>query len=117
MSYLEDDLRKALRRTEPSEDFVDRVLARVNRPAPPEPTWWELLAAVLRPPRLQWVALSVIVSVMIPFAGVQYRQERQYRAKGERAKEQLLLAVRVAGSKLHQAQKRVLEVGRMDTRL
>ena len=58
MSYLEDDLKMALRRTEPPEGFAERVLARANGPAPPEPSWWEYLTVLVRPPRVQWVALE-----------------------------------------------------------
>ena len=117
MSYLEDDLKMALQRTAPSEDFVNRVLARVNQPPPPEPSWWERLAVLLRPPRLQWVAASVILSVLIPVAGIQYRKEQRLRAEGEKAKAQLMFAVRVAGNRLHRVQQKVLEMGRMETRL
>ena len=117
MSYLEDDLKMALQRPEPSGDFVNRVLARVNQPPPPEPRWWERLMVLLRPPRLQWVAASVILSIMIPVAGVQYRKEQRMRAEGEKAKEQLMFAVRVAGNRLHRVQQKVLEMGRMETRL
>ena len=115
MSYLEDDLKTALARTEPSEDFTDRVLARVNTP-PPEP-WSERFGLLCRPPRLQWVALCLIASILIPAAGVQYRKERQLRAEGERAKQQLVFAMRITGSKLHHVQRKVRELGRMDTRL
>ena len=117
MSYLENDLKAALRREEPAADFIDRVLAQLQRPAPSQPSWWEALAVLMRPPRLPWAVLSMILSVMIPVAGVQYRKELRYRAEGERAKKELLFAVQVAGSRLHHAQKRVLEAGRMDTRL
>ena len=116
MSYLEEDLKLALRREAAPEDFTERVLARLNQPAAPEPSWWELLTVLLRPPRVQWVALSLIFSVMIP-AGVQYRKEQRMRAEGEKAKEELVFAVHVAGNKLHKVQQRVLEIGRMDTRL
>ena len=116
MSYLEDDLKMALQRTEPPEDFVDRVMARVHQPPPPEPTWWERLSVLLRPPRLQWVAACLILSVVIP-AGLQYRKEQRMRAEGEKAKEQLMFAVRVAGNKLHRVQQKVMEMGRMETRL
>jgi len=116
MSNLEDDLRIALRREEPAADFTERVLARLNQPFA-EPTWRERLAVLMRPPRLQWAALAVIVSITIPAATVRYRNEVQYRAEGERAKAQLLFAVRVAGSKLHRAQRKVLETGRTGTRL
>ncbi|HLN01155.1 MAG TPA: hypothetical protein VK335_17830 [Bryobacteraceae bacterium] len=115
MSNLEEDLKMALRREEPPADFTDRVLARLNQP--PEPSWRERLSVLMRPPRLQWVAASVLLSVLLPFAGVQYHKEQQYQAEGERAKQKLLFAVHVAGSRLHQAQKKVLEGGRMDTRL
>jgi hypothetical protein len=117
MSYLEDDLRAALERTEPPPEFTGRVLARLNGQGPRKVAWWELLGVLLRPPRIQWVALSVILSVIIPFAGVQYQKQRRLRAQGEKAKEQLVFAVRVAGNKLHRVQQKVLEIGRMDTRL
>lgn len=117
MSYLEDDLRAALRRTEPPPEFTGRVLAKLNAQAPAELPWWDMFGVLLRPPRLQWVALSVILSVMIPFAGVQYQRERQLRAQGERAKEQLVFAFHVAGNKLHRVQQKVLEIRRTDTRL
>lgn len=116
MSYLEDDLKMALQRTEPSEDFVGRVLARVKQP-PPEPGWWKRLTVLLRPPRLQWVAACIILSVVIPVSGVQYRKEQRMRAEGEKAKEQLMFAVRVAGSRLHRVRQKVLKMGRMETRL
>jgi len=116
MSHLEDELKTALRRMEPPAGFAERVLERAKTPALPEPAWWESLAVLLRPPRLQWVALSVVMSLMIPAAGV-YRRERQERVEGERAKQQLMIAVRVAGNKLHRVQQKVLEMGRMDTRI
>jgi hypothetical protein len=115
MSNLEEDLKMALRREEPPPDLADRVLARLSQPQ--EPSWRERLSVLMRPPRLQWVAVTVMVSVLLPTAALQYRKERQYQAEGERAKQQLLFAVHVAGSRLHQAQKKVLEGGRMDTRL
>jgi hypothetical protein len=116
MSYLEDDLKTALRRTEPPDGFANRVLARANGPAAAEPSWWQYLTVLVRPPRVQWVALSLIVSFMIPAAGV-YRKERHARAEGERAKEQLVFAMRVTGNKLHRVHQKVLEMGRTDTRL
>lgn len=115
MSNLESELRGALRREEPPTDLADRVLARLKQP--PAPTWRERLSVLMHPPRIQWVAITLMISVLLPFAGMQYRKEMQYRAEGERAKQQLLFAVHVAGSRLHKAQRKVLEGGRMDTRL
>lgn len=117
MSNLEQNLKAALERTAPSPQFTARVLARLHGQPSPKLGWWDLLSVLLRPPRIQWVALSVILSIMIPFAGVQYQKERRLRAEGEKAKDQLVFAVHVAGSKLHRVQQKVLEIGRMDTRL
>jgi len=108
MSNLEDQLRAALRREEPPADLADRVLARLNRPS--TPSWPSRLAVLLHPPRIQWVAITVMVSILLPTATVQYRREME---KGERAKQQLLFAMHVAGSRLHQTQKKVLESSRL----
>jgi len=88
---------------------------RAKAPAPRE-SWWQRTAVLFRPPRLQWAALSVAASIIVPLAGVQYHNQRQ-RVEGEKAREQLVLAVRVAGSKLHRVQRKVLEMGRTDTRI
>jgi len=108
MSHLEDDLRAALRRQEPPADFAERVLARLNQA--PEPSWRERLSVLMHPPRVQWVAVAVMVSILLPTAAVQYRKDME---KGERAKQQLLFAMHVAGNRLHQAQKKVLESSRL----
>jgi hypothetical protein len=117
MSNLEDNLKTALERIEPPAEFTGRVLARLNGQTPPKLAWWDLFAVLLRPPRIQWVVLSFILSIMIPFVGIQYQKERRLRAEGEKAKDQLVFAVHVAGNKLHRVQQKVLEIGRMDTRL
>ena len=115
MSYLEEDLKAALRRVEAPPDFTARVLERLAAPEAPKRNWWAELALLLRPPRLQWVALSVIAGVVIPIAGIHEREQR--RMEGEMAKQQLVFAVRLAGSKLHHVQKKVFEISQTDRRL
>lgn len=110
MSNLDEQLKVALRREQPPSDLTDRVLARLNQP---RLSWWERASLLMKPPRIQWVAVAVMVSILLPSAGLFYRRQMQYRAEGERAKQQLLFAVHIAGSKLHQAQKKVLESGRI----
>jgi len=95
MASLEDELRSALRRREPSPDFTERVLARVaaapvRRASQP----W-------RQPRFRWVA-AIAAALLLAVGGLEYRHYQ-----GERAKDQVLLAVRIAGSKLNKAQKKV----------
>ncbi|HTQ57453.1 MAG TPA: hypothetical protein VMI94_23450 [Bryobacteraceae bacterium] len=88
---LDDELRSALRRREPSPDFTARVLARVNA------------APVRRPARAwtRWVA-AMAASLLLTAGALEYRHYR-----GERAKAELMLAVRITASKLNKAQKKV----------
>jgi hypothetical protein len=88
---LEDQLRSALKREDPSPDFAERVLARVSA------------APVRRAPRpwIRWLA-AVAAALLLAAGSLEYRHYR-----GERAKDQVLLAVRIAGGKLAKAQKKV----------
>jgi hypothetical protein len=95
MASLEDDLKSALTRREPAPDFTDRVLARVAAAAPrraPQP--WQQ-------PRFRWLA-AVAAALLLTAGGLEYRQYQ-----GERAKDQVLLAMRIAGGKLNKAQRKV----------
>jgi hypothetical protein len=88
---LEDELRSALRRKEPSPEFTERVLARVgNVPVRRAPRPW-----------VRWVA-AMAASVLLAAGAIEYRQYR-----GEQARSQVLLALRIAGGKLNKAQKKV----------
>ncbi len=112
MSHLEDQLKSALGRQEPAEDFAARVLRRIAQPAPR--SWLDELTILFRPPRLQWVAASLVISVVVPFAALEYRHERQIRVQGQMAKQQLVLGLRIAGTELHRAQKQVQRISRTE---
>jgi hypothetical protein len=114
MSYLEEDLKAALRPVDAPAGFAGRVIARTIAPQSPVLGWWTQLGILLRPPRVQWVALSLLASMLIPIAGVQYRAQLRTRAEGEMAKERLVYAMRIAGVKLHRAQKKFLEMTQTD---
>lgn len=90
MDWLEEELKTALRREEPSADFAGRVM-RAARPAAPWPRWLAAAAAV----------------VVITGAGLGYRQYR-----GEVAKEQVMQAFKIAAAKVNQIQTHVREAGR-----
>ena len=111
MSHLEDELKSALGRKEPAEDFTARTLRRIAQPAPR--SWFDELVILLRPPRLQWVAASVVI-LAVPFAALEFRQHREIRAQGQMAKQQLVLAMRIAGTELHHAQQKVQQMSRME---
>ena len=138
MSKFDDELKLALRREEPSPDFTNRLMARIAQ-LPPEETpsarreklretarlgdWWQRLIAVFQVPKLGWAMTGAMAVVL--FAGIfgvmQYREhqlelrrqaelaEQAANAEGERAKEQVMLAMRIASAKLNVAQKKVQE--------
>ncbi len=108
MSRLEDELRQAMRRKDPGEDFTRRVLAALERAPEPKPGWRERLRAAFRLPSLR-LATAGALAVLVVVGGAEYREMRN-RAEGEAAKQQLLVAMRIAGAKVHATQMKVLEI-------
>ena len=79
MDWLEQELAKALARKEPAAGFDGRVRARLHR-------------------RPRWLAIAATILVMMGGA----EAWRQYQ--GQVAKEQVMTAMRIAGSKLNRVQ-------------
>ncbi len=100
MNRLEDSLREALRREPAPEGFAERVLraaetqsvARVDAGG-----LWARLGGAFRGPRVRWAA--AFAAAALAFGVVEVRNQRE-RAEGERAKQQLMLALRITGGKL-----------------
>ena len=79
MDWLEQELAKALARKEPAAGFDGRVRARLHR-------------------RPRWLAVAATILVMVG-GGEAWRQHQ-----GQLAKEQVMTAMRIAGSKLNRVQ-------------
>ena len=78
MSDFEQDLRSALRREEPSPGFAARVVAGTGARAAPR--------------RAGWLTAAIAACLLLSVGGFEYRQYR-----GQKAKQQLLLALEIAG--------------------
>ena len=111
MSRLEDELRNALRREEPPEGFAARVLARAAATPEPGPARaWTRLRGWFRAPVFARVAMAGALCLAVVL-GVHYEQRQQLeRMRGEAAKRQLLLALRVTGSSLRAVHDKVHEL-------
>jgi hypothetical protein len=95
---LENDLKRALRRQAPAPGFAGRVMQRIEQQAAPKrrPVWWRAAAAS--------VTLAAILGGYATHKVVEHR-------RGERAKEQVLTAMRIAGEKVRYAQQEVRGIG------
>lgn len=91
MSQCERDLHESLRRREPPADFAAKVLARTTEPH----------ASGFFSKR--WLAVAASVALMV--GGAMLIQER--RAESEKAKERLMVAFRITGSKVRDIQARL----------
>jgi hypothetical protein len=96
MNQLERDLREALRRKEAPPFFAERVLARTRQS---QPRW-----------RYSWVWLAAAALLVLMIGGVGLVREQQRLAEGERAKEQLMIAFRITGSKLRDVRERIATI-------
>lgn len=138
MNRFEDELKVALRREEPSPDFTDRLMARIateqkkeklkdretERPGEKALSWFNKLSAIFTLPQLKWAMAGAMAAVLIAsVVGVnRYRQhqvelQRQAEiaeAEGQRAKEQVMFAMRIASAKLNVAQKKVKDTLQRD---
>ena len=97
---LDDELRAALRREDPSPGFARRVVARAKvKPAPQSwfPGSWF--------PRMMW-ATALAAMLVIGFGGISEYRERQ----AERAARQAVMALRIAAEKLNMTRDKVLRV-------
>ncbi len=109
MNQMEEALKRALSREEVPEGFAERVLVRASQQEPvfivPRDPWWRVFSK----PLVRWAAIAATAASLV-MGGVHYRSVQRERAKGEAAKQQLMLALRIAGSKLQLAKARVNEI-------
>jgi hypothetical protein len=92
---LDRDLKRALRRERPAPGLAERVLARVEHErVAARPSWPRTWRAV--------AASFLLTAVVGGFAAHEAAQRR--RAEGEKAAEQVLVAMRIAGEKVRHAQ-------------
>ena len=96
MNPFDKDFREALQRREPPPGFAEKVLSRARQ-------------LDSRPKRFftwRWAAAAVLV---LTVGSLEYREHLR-RIEGERAKEQVMLALRLTGSELRGVQERLARV-------
>jgi hypothetical protein len=108
MTPFEEELKQALARQEPPGDFTARVLARCAREdANKRRGFWHNLWAAPA-----WRVSAVAAALVLVVGGTafeQHEREVERQARGMAAKRQLILAMRIAGTKLQEVRQRVRE--------
>lgn len=108
MNSLEDNLKEALKPVDPPAGFASRVLARAVQAEREEQARRKLWAGLFSMGGLRWAA-ACVVCVLLALSAALYERDIQ-RRRGEAAKEQLMLALRITGSKLQIAQQSLREL-------
>jgi predicted acetyltransferase len=107
MSRLDDALREAFQSQDPGPDFTARVLRTAAGARPKEKeNWWGALG-------LRWAMAAALACVLLVGGSIEYRREQEER-QGQRAKQQLVLALHIAGAKLNLARDRVQQLNAGD---
>ena len=96
---FEKELREQLRPRSAPAGFAERVLSRMPTRVPERRRLWPLWQ-----PDWRWAAIAAVIVVTI-LGGVEH--DRQQRIAGERARQQVLLALRITGTTLRQVQEKV----------
>ncbi len=107
MNDLEGKLKSSLRREEPPHGFSERLMQRIAAHPIAKTTWRDTLRQTFLFSKLPAAAIVVSVCFLIVIAFQQHLRYQKTKAEGERAKAQLVLALEIASTKLHLAQKKI----------
>jgi len=99
MDEFERELREQLLARSAPEGFADRVMSRMPERRPSR-RWWMGFGL----PMWRWAVAALLVAGMV-LGGLE--RDRQQRMAGERAKQQVLLALRITGSTLRDVDSKV----------
>ena len=114
MNPLENELKKALSRKEPSAGFTQRVLDEVasrsydqavTEPVRKSSFWFSIFSST----RLRWATASLILGLIVGLGAYRYQEQRRLEREKELTKRQVLLALQIASSKLNRAERLVVE--------
>lgn len=108
MNDIDNQLRDALRRCNPPAGFADRVMAKAA--AEGKRPLWTFQPFRLGWPTLRWVAVPTLAAMLMAGFGYHSYEQRKEEAEARVARQQVLLALRIAGSKLKLAKQKVRKV-------
>jgi hypothetical protein len=118
--FDDEALKQALRRQSAPEGFAERVLLRLDErnlaktsPSQSNTSSHASWRAFFTLPLVRWAAVAAVAAAMVVGVAeeLHYRNLQREHAQGEAAKQRLMLALHIAGSKLQLARSRVNRAG------
>ncbi len=97
MDPLEQELKAALKKIDPSPFFESRVVAAANRQARARKTTL----------RMRWFTAILAMALVVIGVFWQHRRAVEEEARGQAAKARLMLALRITSAKLDEIQEKV----------
>jgi hypothetical protein len=74
MSRLDDELKSMFQRQEPSSDFAERVLARIQVETKPKETFWQRLVGFFQPNAMRWAVAATAILLIAIIGFMQYQR-------------------------------------------
>jgi hypothetical protein len=74
MSRLDDELKLMFQRQEPSADFSERVLARIQAKPQPRESLWQRLMAFFQPNAMRWAVATAAILLVAIIGFTQYQR-------------------------------------------
>ena len=108
---LEDDLRRALKRTPAPPDFADRVIARVEQGDEPLRFVPQPRRLSLKTTAMQWLAAAAAV-VLLAGGGMRYYERQQQIAEAERAQAEVMMALQITSEAFATVQAKLQNIER-----
>ena len=107
MNDFDSLLKKALSKKEPPLGFLSRFQKRMPKHRWNPSNWLEGVRKLLLFPKMRWAAGGLATILLLAVGYFQFQSQRRARWEGERAKEQLVLALRVTNERLGFVQKKL----------
>jgi hypothetical protein len=109
MTRFEEQLKQALKREEPPAGFAERVMAKIPER---KPGWKSFFSFSFQFPYGRLAMAGALALVLAVSVAIHTRQEMQEKLEGERARTQVMTALRIASTKLNITRQKVQSIGR-----
>ena len=115
MNEIEEQLHKVLSRKEPPPGFAERLQEKFAAREQRQFRWWKSPFDFLLIPKIRWMVAGLSICLVLSLVYQGYQSHRREQLEGERAKDQLVTALRITNEKLTMVQKKLSKLQNRET--